>query len=117
MRICSEYYKCALKHNTPHCDGIHAYTVGCDFHCSVSHKVCAKIDSHCGNCGKKDWCKAFEGIGANRDCLDWIAESDKEIRKLISTAKSSANRKSREQAYKDCGLVKVKGALGGTYWE
>ena len=43
--------------------------------------------------------------------------SDKEIRKLINTAKSSANRKAREQAYKDCGLVKVKGALGGTYWE
>lgn len=43
--------------------------------------------------------------------------SDKEIRRLINTAKSSANRKAKEQAYKDCGLVKVKGALGGTYWE
>ena len=49
--------------------------------------------------------------------VDGLSISDKEIRKLINTAKSSANRKSREQAYKDCGLVKVKGALGGTYWE
>lgn len=28
-----------------------------------------------------------------------------------------ANRKAREQAYEDCGMVKVKGALGGIYWE
>ena len=49
--------------------------------------------------------------------VDELSISDKEIRKLINTAKSSANRKAREQAYKDCGLVKVKGALGGTYWE
>jgi len=49
--------------------------------------------------------------------VDGLSISDKEIRKLINTAKSSANRKAREQAYKDCGLVKVKGALGGTYWE
>jgi hypothetical protein len=49
--------------------------------------------------------------------VDGLSISDKEIRKLINTAKSSANRKAKEQAYKDCGLVKVKGALGGTYWE
>ena len=26
-------------------------------------------------------------------------------------------RKEREQVLRDCGLVKVKGTLGGTYWE
>jgi len=26
-------------------------------------------------------------------------------------------RREREQAMRDCGLVKVRGALGGTYWE
>ena len=26
-------------------------------------------------------------------------------------------RRERDQAYRDCGLVKVRGALGGTYWE
>jgi len=30
---------------------------------------------------------------------------------------ANANRKEREQCYKDLGLKKVKGALGGTYWE
>jgi len=31
--------------------------------------------------------------------------------------KAHEQRKAKEQAYKDCGLVKVKGSLGGTYWE
>jgi hypothetical protein len=26
-------------------------------------------------------------------------------------------RKERDQAMRDCGLVKVRGALGGVYWE
>ena len=26
-------------------------------------------------------------------------------------------RRARAQAYRDCGLTRVKGALGGTYWE
>lgn len=26
-------------------------------------------------------------------------------------------RRERDQAMRDCGLVKVRGALGGTYWE
>lgn len=29
-------------------------------------------DKHCGTCIKADWCKAFEGAGANNDCADWI---------------------------------------------
>ena len=31
--------------------------------------------------------------------------------------KASDNRKARNEAYLSCGLVKVKGSLGGTYWE
>lgn len=30
---------------------------------------------------------------------------------------ANCNRKAREQVMRDCGLIKVKGALGGTYWE
>lgn len=29
----------------------------------------------------------------------------------------NATRRAREDAYRSCGLVKVRGALGGTYWE
>jgi hypothetical protein len=32
-------------------------------------------------------------------------------------AKAKANRRAREAAMRSCGLVKVRGALGGTYWE
>ena len=38
-----------------------------------------------------------------------------EGRKL--TAKRKAARKDREDALRSCGLVKVRGALGGVYWE
>ncbi len=31
--------------------------------------------------------------------------------------KAYAAHKGREQAMRDCGLVKVRGALGGVYWE
>lgn len=36
---------------------------------------------------------------------------------LCTKCKAKETRRAKEQAYKDCGLVKVKGALGGTYWE
>lgn len=32
-------------------------------------------------------------------------------------ARARQNRKAREAAYESCGLVKVRGAMGGTYWE
>jgi hypothetical protein len=38
-------------------------------------------------------------------------------KKMIQTARARANRKARESAYRDCGMSKVRGALGGTYWE
>ena len=31
--------------------------------------------------------------------------------------KRNRQRRAREQALRDLGLVKVRGALGGTYWE
>ena len=32
-------------------------------------------------------------------------------------ARAMANRKARDAALRSMGLVKVRGALGGTYWE
>jgi hypothetical protein len=32
-------------------------------------------------------------------------------------ARARENRKARESALRDHGMVKVRGALGGTYWE
>ena len=31
--------------------------------------------------------------------------------------KARQQRKERDQVLRDCGLVKVRGAMGGTYWE
>lgn len=35
----------------------------------------------------------------------------------LKTRKALKARHDRDEAYKSCGLVKVRGALGGTYWE
>jgi hypothetical protein len=43
--------------------------------------------------------------------------TDKEMAAFHRAHKSNVNRKARDQAYRDCGLVKVHGGLGGTYWE
>lgn len=33
------------------------------------------------------------------------------------TAKANINRRMREDVMRSCGLTKVRGAMGGTYWE
>jgi len=37
--------------------------------------------------------------------------------KDLKAAKLARNRREKDEAMKSLGLVKVKGALGGTYWE
>ena len=44
-------------------------------------------------------------------------DNDAIERKRLSRIRANVNRKAREQAMRDCGLVKVRGALGGVYWE
>ena len=38
-------------------------------------------------------------------------------KELAKRKKRNQARKARDDAMRSCGLVKVKGALGGTYWE
>jgi hypothetical protein len=40
-----------------------------------------------------------------------------EIARYWRNVKANAARKFRDQAMRSCGLVKVRGALGGIYWE
>lgn len=35
----------------------------------------------------------------------------------VKRLKARIARRERDQVYRDCGLVKVRGALGGTYYE
>ena len=56
-------------------------------------------------------------------CGDEIGGRDGENRcadcdgKLRASAKARARRRERDAMLRDLGLVKVRGALGGTYWE
>lgn len=43
--------------------------------------------------------------------------SELETRKAEQNAQRNSARRAREAALRSCGLVKVRGALGGTYWE
>ena len=45
------------------------------------------------------------------------AESSEIMKIFLARVKANRARKARDQAYKDCGMTKVKGSLGGTYWE
>jgi hypothetical protein len=38
-------------------------------------------------------------------------------KRMERNRRAKANRRAREDALKSCGLVKVRGALGGVYWE
>ena len=49
-----------------------------------------------------------------RDGENRCAKCDAKAR---TSAKARANRKARDAAMRSLGLVKVRGALGGTYWE
>jgi hypothetical protein len=39
------------------------------------------------------------------------------LRAVGARRRQAANRRDREDALRSCGLVKVRGALGGVYWE
>lgn len=45
------------------------------------------------------------------------ALADKVYKVVQQRILASNRRKWKENAMRDCGLVKVRGALGGTYWE
>ena len=63
----------------------------------------------CENCGEE----IFTRDGENRcqKCQD-IEDASSAKKRRVKNA-----RKAREQAMRDCGLVKVRGALGGVYRE
>ena len=62
----------------------------------------------CQNCGDEIYTR--DGENQCQQC------SDRE-RGEAKKGKRRQARKLREQAMKDLGLVKVRGAMGGTYWE
>ena len=66
-------------------------------------------------------CKIVRNIHASvigvKDCSRKFIFTTPELKTIQRNKAARENRQSREQVMRDCGLVKVKGALGGTYWE
>lgn len=61
----------------------------------------------CEVCGKE-----IDGKDGDNFCVacDWAEDSKKRIRRM-------ALRRERDLVMRSLGMVKVRGALGGTYWE
>lgn len=59
----------------------------------------------CGKCGEE--CSGGDGDNICTRCK----------RKPIASAERKARKKAMDDAMRSCGLVKVRGACGGIYWE
>lgn len=55
--------------------------------------------------------------GSTSERFTDASEAQEYAKKEVRRAYAARNRRERDQVYKDCGLKKVKGSLGGTYWE
>jgi len=64
----------------------------------------------CENCGIEIYTK--DGENLCNICEE--AEGDK---LKLRRQRAKMARRSYDQAMRDCGLTKVKGSMGGTYWE
>lgn len=54
---------------------------------------------------------------ATKDGENLCPECEQEQADKAKRAKRNAARRERESVLRDLGMVKVRGALGGTYWE
>lgn len=63
----------------------------------------------CRNCGTELATREGENLCAHCDAC----ETPKELR----SRRRNSSRKMREELLRSCGMVKVRGALGGEYWE
>jgi hypothetical protein len=61
--------------------------------------------------------KVCEDCGIEIDTRDGENKCEKCDQKERRTKRARANRRARDAVMRSLGLVKVRGALGGTYWE
>ena len=53
----------------------------------------------------------------SEECIKGLCDKKIDRMDKINRDKINRNRRARDQAMRDLGLVKVRGNLGGTYWE
>ena len=70
-------------------------------------KVCEKCGDEINTRDGDNRCSSCD-----RDCF-----GDRDGKRTQRLRRAKANRKDRASVMQDLGLVKVRGALGGTYWE
>jgi len=84
------------------------------------------MEKACHNCATRKTCIPYLDLQTARNAgCNFIGYSSDnrdncftpDPAKQAARARANQRRKDREDAYKACGLVKVKGSLGGTYWE
>jgi DNA-directed RNA polymerase subunit M/transcription elongation factor TFIIS len=63
----------------------------------------------CNRCGQ-ELTIVRDGENACQQCLD-------ENKKKMSAVKRKAYRQAIDSIMRDCGLTKVRGSMGGVYWE
>ena len=63
----------------------------------------------CENCGIE-----IDGRDGDNFCRACDAAENK---KTLTRQRAKNRRRERDAVMRSCGLVKVRGALGGTYWE
>lgn len=76
----------------------------------------------CVKCGKSSVLISKAGLCAAcwiADAPTWgkTVESRQEIVEAIRRKRANRMRGDRDQVYRDLGMVKVRGAMGGTYYE
>lgn len=64
-------------------------------------------------------CENCEVEIGGKDGVDNLCPTceEAETKRSRRNARRRANARARREAFRACGMVKVKGALGGTYWE
>lgn len=67
----------------------------------------------CNKCGDEIDTRDGDNRCAECEAID----SEKKAKRAKLNARARANRKARESVMQDLGLVKVRGAMGGVYWE
>lgn len=59
----------------------------------------------------------IENRGIHGQFITKETENPTEYARLRKLALANYKRRANDEAMRSCGMVKVKGALGGTYWE
>ncbi len=65
-------------------------------------KVCEKCGAEIGGKDGENRCPSCEEL---------------EVKTKAKRERAKQQRRARDAAMRSCGLVKVRGAMGGTYWE